>query len=259
MKTSFQTDNNAWPPATSKRVAIVQSNYIPWKGYFDLINSVDEFILFDDMQYTRRDWRNRNRIKTQHGVAWLTIPVQVKGGYWDQRIRDTVVSDPNWNRLHWKTIVHSYSRAHYFPQYRELFEHLYLGTVDERLSLINYRFLTAICEILGIRTRISFSMDYSIKDGKTERLVDLCRQAGAAQYLSGPAAQSYIDAAQFQEAGIGLSFMDYSGYPEYPQLYPPFEHAVSIIDLLLNEGPNSAGYMKSFSDRPQPNGGPRTR
>jgi hypothetical protein len=237
-----------------KRVAILQSNYIPWKGYFDLINSVDEFILFDDMQYTRRDWRNRNRIKTQHGVAWLTIPVQVKGGYLDQRIRETVVSDPKWNRLHWKIIVHNYTRAPYFRQYREILEDLYLETTDRCLSLINYRFLAAICKIFGIRTKISWSMDYRLRDGKTERLVDLCQQAGATEYISGPAAEAYIDPAQFLAAGIGLSFMDYSGYPEYAQLYPPFEHAVSIIDLLLNEGPNSTSYMKSFDKRSDPRG-----
>src|SRR5579864_4290063 len=126
----------------SKRVAVVQSNYIPWKGYFDLIHSVDEFILFDDMLYTRRDWRNRNRIKTPQGVAWLTIPVQVKGGYLDQRIRDTVVSDPHWNVRHWKTVVHHYSRARCFKQYRPLLEQLYLGQPETHLSLINYRFLS---------------------------------------------------------------------------------------------------------------------
>src|SRR5215510_8709820 len=102
----------------AKKVAIVQSNYIPWKGYFDLINSVDEFILFDDMQYTKRDWRNRNRIKTPDGVAWLTIPVAVKGKY-HQRIADTLVSDPSWIASHWKTIRHCYARAPYFAVYRD--------------------------------------------------------------------------------------------------------------------------------------------
>ncbi len=230
----------------SKRVAVVQSNYIPWKGYFDLIRSVDEFILFDDMLYTRRDWRNRNRIKTPQGVAWLTIPVQVKGGYLDQRIRDTVVSDPHWNVRHWKTIVHHYSRARCFKQYRPLLERLYLGQSETHLSLINYRFLSAICEVLGIQTKLSWSMDYSLEEGKTERLIALCRQAGATEYVSGPTAKGYMDERQFAEAGIALRYMNYEGYPEYQQLYPPFEHAVSIIDLILNEGSESTRYMKSF-------------
>src|SRR5687768_17987150 len=97
----------------AKRIAIVQSNYIPWKGYFDLINSVDEFILFDSAQYTRRDWRNRNLVKTSAGPTWLTIPVATKGKF-DQRICDTVVSERNWPQQHWKTIAHWYAKATHF-------------------------------------------------------------------------------------------------------------------------------------------------
>jgi len=229
----------------SKRVAIVQSNYIPWKGYFDLIHSVDEFILFDDMQYTRRDWRNRNRIKTPQGAAWLTIPVQVKGNF-DQKIRETIVSDSNWNHDHWKTLVTHYSKARCFKDYRQFLEELYLGTADAHLSRINYRFLTSICDLLGIRTKISWSMDYALKEGKTERLVDLCRQAGATEYWSGPTAKGYMDEDQFGSAGIKLCYMDYSGYREYRQLHPPFDHAVSIVDLILNEGPEATQYLLSF-------------
>src|SRR5215204_4466106 len=112
-------------PIRTKKVAIVQSNYIPWKGYFDLINLVDEFILFDDMQYTRRDWRNRNIIKTSAGPKWLTIPVAVKGNYF-QSIQDTTISDPRWARKHWESIVHSYAKAKSFAMYRDVFEALYL-------------------------------------------------------------------------------------------------------------------------------------
>ncbi len=228
-----------------KKLAVVQSNYVPWKGYFDLINLVDEFILFDDMQYTRRDWRNRNKIKTPNGPAWLTIPVQVKGKFL-QKIRDTVISDRDWNRKHWKTIVHHYSRAKHFQQYNELFEELYLGSTQTYLSQINYRFLTAICHLLGIDTRISWSMDYRLVEGKTERLVDLCQQAGATEYVSGPTAKGYIDEHLFAEARIAVSYIDYSGYPEYDQLFPPFEHHISIVDLILNTGPDAPKYMKSF-------------
>lgn len=113
-----------------KKIAILQSNYIPWKGYFDLINLVDEFILYDDMQYTRRDWRNRNRIKTANGERWLTIPVEVKGKYF-QKIKDTVVSDAAWNRKHWDSIVHSYSRAGYFGKYKKRVWPT-MATVDDR-------------------------------------------------------------------------------------------------------------------------------
>ena len=206
---------------------------------------VDEFILYDDVQYTRRDWRNRNKIKTPSGSKWITIPVDVKGKYF-QLIKDTRISDSQWNQNHWNAIVHNYSKAKYFLDYRNIFEKLYLGTNDIFLSDINRRFLSEICNILNIKTEISWSMDYNLIEGKTERLVELCKQAGATEYISGPAAKDYIDNNLFEEEGISLHFMDYSGYPEYNQLYPPFDHAVSIIDLIFNEGPDAQKYMKSF-------------
>jgi hypothetical protein len=229
----------------NKKVAIVQSNYIPWKGYFDLINLVDEFILFDDMQYTRRDWRNRNIIKTQTGLQWLTIPVAVKGKYF-QKIKDTTISDTNWGRQHWETIKHSYSRARHFSRYKELFENLYMDCGETFLSQINYRFIKAISELLGITTKISWSMDYTAVDGKTERLLNLCKQSGANEYISGPAAKDYLDEDLFVREGIALRYMDYESYPEYEQLSQPFEHRVSVVDLIFNTGPEASKYMKSF-------------
>lgn len=226
-----------------KRLATVQSNYIPWKGYFDLINLADEFVLFDDAQYTKNDWRNRNKIKTRDGARWITIPIRHR---FPQKTKDTVISYPGWNLKHWKTIVQNYSRAKYFPAYRELFEDLYLGCKETHLSQVNYRFITAVCEILGVDTTISWSMDYRPIEGKTERLVDLCKQAGAAEYISGPSAKGYIDEELFRNEGIRLRYMDYSGYPEYDQAFPPFDHHVSIVDLILNQGPDAPKYMKSF-------------
>ncbi len=153
-----------------KRVAIVQSNYIPWKGYFDLIHAVDEFVLFDDVQYTRRDWRNRNRIKTAAGPLWLTIPVQVKGKYL-QKVREVEVIEPGWASEHWKTIQHAYGRAAYFDSYRAVFEELYLGATERFLSEVNFRFLTALCGLLGIRTALTWSSQYELCEGRSERLL----------------------------------------------------------------------------------------
>ncbi len=228
----------------TKTVAIVQSSYVPWKGYFDLIGRVDEFILYDDRQYTRRDWRNRNRVKTPQGVAWLTIPVEGKGKY-SQAICETRISDPGWARRHWKTLVHNYSAAPCFADYRDLVEDLYLGCREDLLSLVNRRFLEALSAALGIQASLTWSMDYEAEGEKTERLVGLCRQADAAEYLSGPTARAYLDERQFAEAGIKLTYMDYSAYPEYPQPHPPFEHAVSILDLLFCTGADAPSYMKS--------------
>ena len=228
----------------AKTVAIVQSSYIPWKGYFDLIRRSDEFILYDDAQYTKRDWRNRNRIKTPTGSVWLSIPVEVKGKY-RQAIKDTCVSDSRWNERHLKTIVANYARAPYYRSYRAVVEELFLQCRSASLSEINFRFLARVCDMLAITTRLSWSMDYSYTQapGKNERLVELCRQAGATEYLSGPSARGYIDASLFEAAGMTLTFMDYAGYPEYPQLHPPFDHHVSILDLLFNTGPDAASYM----------------
>jgi len=229
----------------TKTVAIVQSSYIPWKGYFDLINLVDEFILFDDVQYTRADWRNRNRIKTKQGLHWLTIPVSVKGKYL-QAIKDTTIADAGWAAEHWRSIVAHYSKAPHFREYADTFHEVYEGLDEPSLSRVNRRFIETICSHLGITTTLSWSMDYEVVDGKTERLVELCRQAGATDYISGPSAASYIVPEMFEAANVGLRYMDYSGYPEYPQIHPPFEHAVTILDLLFCAGPRAHEFMKSF-------------
>jgi hypothetical protein len=227
------------------RIAILQSNYIPWKGYFDLINAVDEFVLFDDVQFTRRDWRNRNRIKTSHGSQWLTIPVNTKGKYLEA-IKDITVSDPGWAAQHWRTLTANYARAPYFRAYSERFERLYLDCQETRLSAINYAWIAAICEILGIRTKISWSMDYALATDRTERLVNICTQAGAATYVSGPAAKAYINPEMFAAANVELIYFDYTGYPEYAQAFPPFDHYVTVLDLLFNAGPAATRYMLTF-------------
>ena len=229
-----------------KRIAIVQSSYIPWKGYFDLINRVDEFVLFDDAQYTRRDWRNRNLIKTAQGPAWLTIPVQVKGRYFEP-VKTIEISDPSWTTTHWRTLRANYARAPFFRQHADAIEQVYLDCASEtRLSAVNHRFLAALCRILGIATRLSWSMDYTLVEGKTERLVDICKQAGAETYLSGPRARAYIEPERFHDAGVELAYFDYDGYPEYPQLFPPFDHRLSVLDLIFNVGPDAPRHMLTF-------------
>lgn len=237
-RTSFERQSRPM-----KRVAIVQSNYIPWKGYFDMIAAVDEFILYDDMQYTRRDWRNRNQIKTPQGLQWLTVPVRVKGKY-HQTIRETEVDGDDWAQAHWKAIVQNYKRAPHFDQLQGLLEPIYLGERFTHLSDLNRRLIEVVSGYLGIRTRISNSWDYSLREGKTERLADLCRQAGATEYISGPAAKDYVVEQVFQDQGIELSWFHYQGYSEYPQLWGSFTHHVTVLDLLANCGQQSPSYMK---------------
>lgn len=228
-----------------KRVAILQSNYIPWKGYFDIIGSVDEFIFYDQMQYTRRDWRNRNLIKTQNGLQWLSIPVFCKDFQIShQKIADTLISDTSWNKRHWEIIKQYYKTAPHFIDYKDIFEELYLSKDEKYLVDVNYKFINAICKILNIKTKLSFDINYGIIDGKTERLVDLVKKANGNIYLSGPAAKDYIIEELFTQEDIAVEWMDYSGYPEYPQQGFTFEHGVSIIDLIFNCGPAASRYMK---------------
>jgi hypothetical protein len=230
-----------------KRLAVVQSSYIPWKGYFDLINLVDEFVLFDDVQFTRRDWRSRNRIKTPRGAQWLSVPVLSKGRRL-QRIDETVVSEPDWGVAHWKAIAQNYAKARHFKDYKDRFERIFLGCRETLLSRINFLLIEEVCGVLGIKTRLTWSSQYprTSKD-KSERLVEFCRATGAGEYLSGPTARAYFDEGPFREAGVAVKWMDYSGYPEYEQLFPPFVHEVSVLDLIFHAGPDAPKYMKSFS------------
>jgi hypothetical protein len=233
-------------PSTVKRVAVIQSNYIPWKGYFDIINSVDEFILLDDVQFTKRDWRNRNRIKAEAGLRWLTIPVFSKGLY-EQSIDQTAIAAP-WAEKHWRTLRVSYGKAPCFRDLAPRIERAYEDVAGERLlSDINHKLITVICSILAIPTKISRSTDYPIAGKSTERLISLCQAARATQYLSGPSAASYLDIDKLGAAGICVRYADYSGYRAYPQLHGPFEHRVSILDLLFHTGPDARSYMKSFA------------
>jgi hypothetical protein len=226
-----------------KKIAIVQSNYIPWKGYFDMIAAVDEFILYDDMQYTRRDWRNRNQIKTPQGVQWMTVPVKVKGKY-HQTIRETEIDGADWAKLHWKSLCQHYRRAKHFDEIAKELEPLYLQNEYSHLSQLNRTLIEWVCMKLGIRTVIRNSWDYQLMDGKTERLVNLCVQAGGNEYISGPAARGYIEEDVFIESGIRLTWFDYDGYPEYPQLWGGFIHGVTILDLLFNCGSEAPRYMR---------------
>ena len=226
-----------------KKIAISQSNYIPWKGYFDMIAAVDEFILYDDMQYTRRDWRNRNKIKTPQGVQWLTIPVLVKGKYL-QKINETEIDGTEWGATHWKALTQNYRRAPHFEEIRSWLEPLYTERREQNLSKLNAMFIRAVCDYLDIGTTVSFSSEFSLAQGKTERLADLCAQVGGQEYISGPAARDYVDERVFSDMGIKLTWFDYAGYVEYPQLWGGFTHEVSILDLIFNCGKDSHRYMR---------------
>lgn len=227
-----------------QKVAILQSNYIPWKGYFDMIRDVDCFVLYDDVQYTRRDWRNRNKIKTPRDLQWLTIPVEVKGKF-EQKIKDTRIATAGWAAEHWKTIVHCYRRAPRFEECESFLSGLYEQAAQfDHLSDVNFLFINSICSFLGIATKLCWSSEFELPEEKSERLVSICRQLGATEYVSGPAAKSYLREEIFNSSGIAVRWFGYEGYPEYEQLYPPFVHTVSIVDLLVHAGHDANSYMR---------------
>jgi hypothetical protein len=226
---------------TRKRLAILQSNYIPWKGYFDLIASVDEFVFYDEVQYTTRDWRNRNRIKTPQGVQWLSIPVGVSRS---RKIRDVGIDDPACGRSHWQRLGANYARARYFEPVARWLEPLFRERPWVNLAQVNHSLITAICGFMKIGTRLSHSTDYPSDGDRNERLIRLCRKAGADIYVSGPSARGYLDEAAFAREGIAVEWFEYGNYPPYPQLWGEFVHEVSIVDLLFNCGDQATQYMK---------------
>jgi len=228
-----------------KSVIITQSNYIPWKGYFDSINLMDEVVLYDDMQYTKRDWRNRNKIKTNNGLTWLTIPVEVKGKF-NQKINETLTVDDKWRIKHWRSIESNYKKAPYFDEYSEVFKPLYLESNERNLSEINFKFIEVVNKILGISTVLRRSSEFDLIEGKTERLADLCEKLNANVYYTGPSAKDYIEDKSFSSRNIEIKYLDFSGYSEYPQLFGKFEHAVSVLDLIFNCGEESTKFLKSF-------------
>jgi len=229
------------------RIAISQSNYIPWKGYFDLIASVDTFVTYDCVQYTRRDWRNRNLIKSPNGLQWLTIPVRTKGSYF-QSIESIEVASPGWAADHWLQLERCYKKAHCFRETSPWISHLF-DTVSktQNLSQINRWLLEQIAQYLGITTKFQSSSEFDLAEGRSERLLGICKSLGATTYVSGPSARSYLDVALFAAQGIAVEWFDYSGYPEYPQQWGTFSHGVTVLDLILNCGSDAPSFLR----RPQ--------
>lgn len=221
------------------KAAIIQSNYIPWKGYFDIIHDVDLFILHDDLQYTERDWRNRNTVKTEKGLQWLTVPVL--GGSHQKICEARIDGARDWKGKHLRVLEHNYRKSPHFETIFARFEKV-ISEGHERLVDLDTALLRDICGYLGIRTRIVSSTEIPSSGVKDEKVIDLCLKAGADAYLSGPAGRNYIRPELFAQAGIALSYKEYA-YPEYPQFFPPFVHGVSVLDLLFHAGPRAPEYI----------------
>ena len=229
-----------------KIVVITQSNYLPWRGYFDLLRSADEVVLLDSVQYTRQDWRNRNVIKGARGLEWLTIPVK---GRYPQAIDETRIADGHWAKRHVRAIELAYRNAPCFAKMAPwLFGLLESVSLEPMLTRVNERTLRAICDKLGIKAKLRRCNEIVERErlrtlGATERLVALATAVGADRYLTAPAARAYLEADRFHAANIQVVWMSYEGYAPYPQLWGGFELRVSIVDLLLNTGPEASHYV----------------
>jgi hypothetical protein len=225
---------------------ILQPSYIPWRGYFHQIAKADCFIFLDDVQYDKRSWRNRNRIKTPQGPRWLTIPVHAKGCQVEGTlIRDIrICPDTPWAAKHWNTLEQAYRKTPFFELYAPLLKTFY-GNNWEFLSDLTIEMTMSLARELGIRNTVFLrSSSFKAEGSKTDRLVSLLGSVGATHYLTGPAARAYLEETKLLDAGITLEYVEYS-FKDYPQLYPPFEGNVSILDLLFMKGPEARRLIRS--------------
>ncbi len=227
-----------------KKIAILQSNYIPWKGVFDMMSQVNCFIFFEDVQFTRRDWRTRNRIKTPNGLIWLSIPVK-KANRDDTKIYEVEISqEENWQEKHYRAIFQNYKKAKFFDEYHFLIEEIYLKNKWQNLSEFNIFHNKLIANILGIKVDFINSKDLKTDGFKSDKLINICKKVDASHYLSGPSAKAYMDIDKFQKNNIEVEFINYNCYPVYSQLYQNFYHEVSILDVLFNCGNDSKNFIK---------------
>jgi hypothetical protein len=235
---------------SAKTIVILQSNYIPWKGYFDLMACADEFLLFDEVQFTKNDWRNRNRIVLNGKLHWLTLPVRTAGKF-GTSIDQVEVSKPDWAQAHWDTMTQAYRDTPHFRSIAPILEEDYRTTGPlTHLSRINEHFLRSIATLLGLGTAILHAdVVPRTTDDPTARLVEICTARGATDYVSGPAAREYLNIAAFRDAGIAVHYANYTGYPTYAQRLEPFEHGVSMVDTLMQCGRDARSHLRALERR----------
>jgi hypothetical protein len=227
------------------KIAISQPAYLPWLGYFDLIDQVDTFVLLDSAQFEKQSWQQRNRIKTPTGLRWLTVPVIFRGRF-GQHIQDVEIRDPAFFRQHLRAVELNYRRSPYFGRYFPEFAEILELCSQLRLVELNQQLIQWLCRILGVDTPIVRSSDLDQRGKRSEHLVNLCRHLQSDFYLSPLGSAVYLlnDLEQFAEAGIGVGFQHYE-HPEYQQLFMPFQSHASVLDLIFNEGEAAMSILRS--------------
>jgi len=225
-----------------RRVAIVQSSYMPWIGYFDLINSVDDFVFLDNVQYTKRDWRSRNKIKTPNGVKWLSVPIITKSRL-TQSIYDAVPDGNSWRSKHWRTIDYSYSGSASYHEYAAGIRECIMDESCISISEINQKLIKRISDLVGIRTRLHDARSFQCCEGKNERLAGICAELGGNVYVTGRKASNYLKSELFKSMGIEVEYFDYRVYGPYTQRWGGFVAGLSVIDTLFNIGPKTRSLL----------------
>jgi hypothetical protein len=225
------------------RAGVIQSCYIPWRGYFDFIDSVDIFVIYDDVQYSSGSWRNRNQVKTKNGLQWLSVPVVYRFGDTIDAVSIGRKPGMSWQELHRRLLHESLGPASYFSDAMGIWEEAVVHD-DSKLTPLNVRLIQGVCSYLDIATKIVLSSDYQVSGTKTARLLNLLRKLGATRYLSGPSAKNYLEEDLFRASSIGLEYKSYN-YSSYPQLWGDFAGTVTVLDLIANCGPASRDFLKS--------------
>jgi hypothetical protein len=214
------------------KVAVIQSNYFPWKGYFDIIHDADIFCFYDEVKYTKNDWRNRNKICSTNGSFWLTIPIHKDAV--KQKISEVELLDKSWQSEHYNTIYQTYKKTPFFHQLEPLLDDFYKAKEWRFLSEFNQYSIQKISKYIGIKTKFVNSKEYDLRGSRIDRLFNLLSDLNATEYISGPTAKGYLEdfETKFDENNILLNYKNYNHYPEYPQLGGTFDPFVSIIDLI---------------------------
>jgi WbqC-like protein len=226
-------------------VVVLQPGYLPWLGFFDQMRRADVFVYYDDVQYDTHGWRNRNRIKTQHGPLWLTVPVR-HSGLSKPRILDIAIdARTSWAKKHVASIRQAYAAARFAKQYVPALEEVLTGPW-ERIVDLNLAVADLLAGWLGVRPRVERASALGIGGGQTDRLVNICRHFGATRYLSGSAAREYLDVGLFESNGITVEWQDFA-HPVYPQLHGDFVPYMSAVDLVLNCGDESRAVLEGGS------------
>ena len=227
-------------------LSVHQPQYLPYSGFFDKIAKSDVFVFLDDFQYKKREFQNRNRVRTGSGGQWLTVPV-IAGGKYFQKINEVKIDNSaRWQKKHWAAIRQNYSKADYFCDFSGFFENLYAKEWTKLVDL-NTEIIYYLLQTFDIKAEILIESALEINSNKTERLIDLCKKLGADTYLSGAGGRDYMEESRFAEEKIKLIYQDFK-HPVYKQMYmkdkADFLPYLSAIDLLFNCGENSRNFFK---------------